>query len=876
MNKLLFHSFLLVREPALRCGDFDAADCRAWLGRPATQTALRLASPGFYRRLEASSFDWDRLDARAQLTLLNYYNRMCYRPTPFGAFASFGPGRWDEGEGTNERLLHLSPDWAALCAAVEDTGFYRLNPSLYRVGSEYRFIRSVPVGSKLSFTLESLTANRVLNSLYASSIKIISEAEIIGLADQEYLDFLLVSQWLVRAGTPLLVGPAGKATGEATCYAGLENPSPGGLPAAWQEPLRSALRAAAALTPADPLPALEEFKEAFSRRYDRQKVPLLLALDPELGIGYARLGGEAEQPLLAGIAFPAAAPARSVAWGKIQQLLLEKWARGGIQLEPADLKDFSGSSLRRPSLGVLFRQTPDGLWLEAAPPATALAARFTIWSKAVQAAVREIAREEERVNPGVIFAELLQLTDNHTDNINRRENLYSYELPINTSSGLPADRQLALADLLVSVRDDRILLESGRHKREVVPRLSSAFNYNRHELAVFRFLADLQEQGLDRVNVADPERFFPGLNFYPRLSFGQVVFSPAKWYLSKEQLAAPVSGLRQHLGWPAMVVLAEGDRELVFNLDAAAGRSHLAQALRGGARALIREYLPPPGDRNRQYLAFLSNAQPVYPAAKIFPVVRKSRRVYLPGSDWYYLQLYCSPGASDAILAGHILPLIRTLEKNGPLGWFFVRYRDDGYHIRLRLKTTSGHLAAVIRACEHRLAPLVRRGLLGRVVAADYEPEWERYGRKLPLVEEFFHAGSELTLVYLKKGQPAKMLPFILVREMVSKLRGERQTAFPEKMVRAFYREFNADAALRQSLGEKYRALQPELASLPPGLPASCRRFEQALDRLCPLNETLLADLIHMQLNRLFSDRQREQELLVYYCCWKLSLRACS
>lgn len=31
----------------------------------------------------------------------------------------------------------------------------------------------------------------------------------------------------------------------------------------------------------------------------------------------------------------------------------------------------------------------------------------------------------------------------------------------------------------------------------------------------------------------------------------------------------------------------------------------------------------------------------------------------------------------------------------------------------------------------------------------------------------------------------------------------------------------------------------------------------------------LLADLIHMHLNRLFIDRQRHQELIVYYCIYK-------
>ncbi|MGY8712177.1 hypothetical protein RAD16_41190, partial [Bradyrhizobium sp. 18BD] len=36
--------------------------------------------------------------------------------------------------------------------------------------------------------------------------------------------------------------------------------------------------------------------------------------------------------------------------------------------------------------------------------------------------------------------------------------------------------------------------------------------------------------------------------------------------------------------------------------------------------------------------------------------------------------------------------------------------------------------------------------------------------------------------------------------------------------------------------------------------------------------DQLLADLIHMHLNRLFIDRQRNQELIIYYCFYKYQL----
>jgi lantibiotic biosynthesis protein len=43
-------------------------------------------------------------------------------------------------------------------------------------------------------------------------------------------------------------------------------------------------------------------------------------------------------------------------------------------------------------------------------------------------------------------------------------------------SGAPADHQLPLTDLLVSVRDGRVVLRSRSLGREVVPRLTNAHN----------------------------------------------------------------------------------------------------------------------------------------------------------------------------------------------------------------------------------------------------------------------------------------------------------------------------------------------------------------------------------------------------------------
>ena len=65
-------------------------------------------------------------------------------------------------------------------------------------------------------------------------------------------------------------------------------------------------------------------------------------------------------------------------------------------------------------------------------------------------------------------------------------------------------------------------------------------------------------------------------------------------------------------------------------------------------------------------------------------------------------------------------------------------------------------------------------------------------------------------------------------------------------------------------------------------LTAAAKRFDRRISGLLKVamgfsrerREQLLADIIHMHLNRLFADRQREQELVVYYCLHKQRLAA--
>jgi hypothetical protein len=108
-------------------------------------------------------------------------------------------------------------------------------------------------------------------------------------------------------------------------------------------------------------------------------------------------------------------------------------------------------------------------------------------------------------------------------------------------------------------------------------------------------------------------------------------------------------------------------------------------------------------------------------------------------------------------------------------------------------------------------------------------------------------------------------------------------SAFFNERVESFCSEFHADKPMRLDLDSKFRQLRPELEKLY-RMAGQTNDSDKALTILgeqmaglslltagCPEGERhrLLADLIHMQLNRTFTAEQRKQELVVCFCLYK-------
>jgi thiopeptide-type bacteriocin biosynthesis protein len=692
------------------------------------------------------------------------------------------------------------------------------------------------------------------------------------------------------------------------------------LDSKYQHDLRQGFSALNRLCPADVLPALNLFKSQYQKHFENERIPLLLALDPELGIGYQTEPFVFPNPLLETVHIrPRGNHENAGNWSPVHRYLMAAWLEMERMQQTCIALDDEGlmqlpeveQMLSRLGFSALFSIGDEGLYIETAGGANpaALIGRFTVADQDILAASKEIAAQIERLNPELIFAEILHTGDAHTDNVNRREQVWSYQLPL--LAGIQSDYKpvsLRLDDLYVEISGDQVYLYSRKHQKYVIPRLTSAYNHSIDQLPLFRFLADLSYQYSRTQLSFDLMNFFPGFRYYPRVSYKQVILSRATWIIRTDDLpqnipqedwAVAFIRLANKNGIPQLFVLAEGDQQLVFNQQRSEDLVLLRESVRSKNQVILREYLPLKSDQtvmetasgnhyHAQFNAFLLPEEPLnFPnLTPLKESVTREQRKFIPGTEWLYLKLYV-PRLSVNRLLLQMEPLLRKRFPHGKITrWFFIRYEDHAPHIRLRFKIAPEDVDQILAALRLILEDNVQQHLIREYQLDVYTRELERYQAiGIEETEEFFWLSSSFVLFFIKSLKTGKGVPTYLAAAHTVKLitegfypNPEDQLAYWQEVFDGYIKEFEG-RQLRVDLDKKYRENSRELDHfLTHSQPFSDKRLLYWLKNIESKATALgmrinsnddkkeyLLSLIHVHLNRIFTDQQRQQEMITYF-----------
>lgn len=709
-------------------------------------------------------------------------------------------------------------------------------------------------------------------------------------------------------------------------------------------------------------PALEQFKEHFHDRYQDREIPVLEALDDEAGIGFEQEDNPTAEPLISGIDFRGAEPAPAAPEKDVPPLLarrLEELRAKGeliLQLDAGLLGELKvDHPLPLPdaftAMGAAFME-PDGetgFYLQSTfgPSGANLLARFGRADERLGECVQTHVHAEEAVHAGdAVFAEIVHLPEGRVGNVVCRPVLRRYEIPLRATPGVPADRQIAISDLTVSVRNGRIVLRSRRLGVEVIPRLTSAHNFaNPRSWKLYKFLCLLQHQG------TCPDLFFDWgaagkASFLPRVTLGKVVVSLACWRINNETALELTQGRTSVSDWrranhvPRFAFIAELDHQLLIDFENPLAVETFLDLIRKQPETVMMEMFPGPealavrGPEGRfvheMILPFVRRerrpvAAPPPDASSASSSVRRGQQAEVmagkngesfqlePGSEWLFAKLYCSPSHADRLLLEFIQPLVaEIMEAQVADRWFFVRYGDPGWHLRLRIHGDPAALGEhILPVLTRRAQPFRRNGVLWRMHFDRYEREVERYGgpQSIAIAERLFQFDSELALdllplVLSDAGAELRWRLALCAADRLLAGLGfsttERKT-LAQQMRAAREESWIVDETYRRQLAGRFRSIsssvsiqgRQELAAMLAGLenntqsgsqegalpPEAVSAFHRFSGRLQTLREQWLdlqqrgeltatlpeiaGSLVHMQLNRLLRSCHLEQETVI-------------
>jgi len=691
-------------------------------------------------------------------------------------------------------------------------------------------------------------------------------------------------------------------------------------------------------------PNLERFKRAFFSRYETKEIPLLEALDNEFGVGYIPNQEESYPTPLVDDILTASADQQETMFRRNENIEMLKRKLLDCLVSGAYEVDLNDSDIKNPqndlplpdtfsAFGSILGKNSEGEWqilLKAVPgygSATGFFGRLTPSDDGINVFCKELCDIESKLQPDSVIAEIIHLPQSRVGNLVMRTQIRPYEIPFLAKSSSEKEYQIEMKDLFVSIDGEgNIVLRSRRLNKKVLPRVASAHNFWVNALPIYHFLCDLQTQNCKQGLMFDLGIVGMQYPFYPRIKYRNVILSRATWifsigeigfFVEKEpnELSMQIESWRKKWKIPQRVLLIEDDNELfidftnklfiqLFKEEIARRKSITFTEYPFMEHSIIKD------NQKRSYsnefiATFVRKIEKVENQGSIllkkFSKETAVKRKFILGSRWVYYKLYMGVRTSDLVLTEFIRPLAEKLTSTRVIRkWFFVRYYDPDFHIRLRFEIENKNdLHVLADEVFKTFVDLTDKGVVYRVQTDTYEREIERYSDEaIDYVETIFGYQSKLAVDILKitsdSDRQEELVLLILVRSLMDlmnsfELNEEAKRDFIKKSSENYEKEFKTNTNSLKIVRLKFKYFEKHIQELVDEKDYSYIEFSELISSSAfteyrnysndvikqirvkiansntAINEgSILWSIFHMLANKLVYAKARKHEFLIY------------
>lgn len=685
------------------------------------------------------------------------------------------------------------------------------------------------------------------------------------------------------------------------------------------------------LSSQEELVELKEFKDAFLARYEGRFVRLVDALDPENGLGYPprdktkafndNVIENIDFDSLSESVFPRARTTKIEEF--LQTIYFDAIHAGNYTV---DLKEYDLSPLQ--SSKIPIHELSDSFYLASelysksakdldrgqfslfikqfvGPSSARITSRFSD-DPEIREFTREIIKTEEAGYENVVFAEINHVPQARQANIISFSEIRSFEIPFVIAKDLSKPDVIELRDILIGFRDGKLRLFSQKIKKEIIPCLTNSFNYSLDSIPIYRLLCDFQLQCA--FNLSWTWGAFHASKFLPRVSYGNVILARAKWQVdipgdvTSLVVKEIILKLRQDLQLPRYLSLTEKDTALLIDIENDKSIELLTDFAKRHQKLVVEESLVTSepnfitdntGAYNGEFIFALSKSiKSLQPMPEVSPE-SQGEYIFLPGSTWLYFKIYCGVKASDHILDSLCEKCQGLIENQFIDKWFFLRFADPDYHIRLRLNGQQDFHNTALNALLPLLSQLKSEGQIIGYSINSYERELNKYPICIaPECEDFFFHDSNsiikiLHLLSFNFGDKRSWLvalksidvflndfglslssKLMFVKEAATYYFAEFGLSKDKKFVKSVNRKYAENKALIEGLlcadeFADFSDFKNVFTIRSSELSPIVSQIKSKIGDSISLNE-LIGNLLHMHFLRFFKTKQRLKEAIVY------------
>jgi len=900
------------------------------------KAAIQVSSADLYALIRDVDYtNYDKLPKKIKFSCWKYFNRARYRATPFGTFGSITPISISNCEPspiilTQQEHQHHFIDWSYKDSLIKNIDLcYRQsthlwsNTSVYPCGEQLRYINLNDQGF---FEISSIDNQQIINDILVHCQTPNSKQVLTDYLQKDYglkplviedlLKQLIQLQLLITDCHPNIIGTdyfkrlhLQPVQTPDTYIISTRKRISGNLSYHTLKVIPEAIRVLRSYLPKSQQSMLDTFKGDFQRKYEYKEVPILTALDPELGVGYGDFAISPDGDSLVETIKNnhIQNDVKYIPYTVLHQQLLNQL----IKQQDIDLAtyvdnhiDRQETSLLPNTLSAIVQIVDNQIILEhlGGCTANALLGRFTLADQELRNTTKNLVAIEEQANPEVIFFDIGYQAEQKIDNINRRATIYTHELPILTWPG--AKEVISLQDIWVSVKQNEVILRSKKYNKRLIPRLATAYNYNRSDLSIYRFLCDIQGQNLQTNLTIHLKNYFPGLDYYPRISYKNVVMSTRSWRVPDDICSGTaIEQFTKLAHWlkisqiPRYFKCGQNDQFLWFDQSNQEDLHFFLTHIKGSKGLYITEAFMPAlslvknetgNSYLSQYIISIYHRNQVYKSlSSVYKAFESpsNKSLLLPAQDWLYFEIYIHPTRSNFLLTQVIVPYLKQI-RQFIKQWFFIRYSVPTYHIRFRIHLKQEvHAITVMTLFNKAFRQEIQSGLVSEFQIRPYQREMERYGdEKIEVVEKCFHQDSKYILFLIQKNFDNNSLYLLVVRllnDLLSAIDLNSNTCqmFINTTAHFFVAEHKLDGKIFKRINKAFESLSTstEFRFSKSLMKSYNQLLSSEIKVLKQLEEerklALLRDLVHMHINRLFITNQRIHEAIIYQYYQKYQLK---